>query len=105
MPPKEISGNRYSRHSILVKVLLLFYILALMLFYREGRLSVNKQDYLYKLRRCKNITTLDKVIERNKYLMPDKEFIEFLSAADHRYAEIKMDKLYDRIPKSVWSLV
>ncbi|WP_414458285.1 Hha/YmoA family nucleoid-associated regulatory protein [Escherichia marmotae] len=26
-------------------------------------------------------------------------------AADQRYAEIKMGKLYDRIPKSVWSLV
>ncbi|HDD9384541.1 TPA: transcriptional regulator, partial [Escherichia coli] len=50
---------------------------------------MNKQEYLYKLRRCKNITTLDKVIERNRYLMSDKEFIEFLSAADHRYAEIK----------------
>ncbi|EEW5972532.1 TPA: hemolysin expression modulator Hha [Escherichia coli] len=71
----------------------------------EGISCVNKQDYLYKLRRCKNITTLDKVIERNRYLMSDKEFIEFLSAADHRYAEIKMGKLYDKIPKPVWSLV
>ncbi|EFH4581080.1 hypothetical protein F9531_19075 [Escherichia coli] len=42
----------------------------------EGISCVNKQDYLYKLRRCKNITTLDKVIERNRYLMSDKEFIE-----------------------------
>lgn len=66
---------------------------------------MNKQDYLYKLRRCKNITTLDKVIERNRYLMSDKEFIEFLSAADHRYAEIKMGKLFDKIPKPVWSLI
>ncbi|EKQ3378290.1 transcriptional regulator, partial [Escherichia coli] len=24
---------------------------------------------------------------------------------DHRYAEIKMGKLYDKIPKPVWSLV
>ena len=49
---------------------------------------MDKQEYLYKLRRCKNISTLDKVIEKNKYSMSGKEFIEFLSAADHRYAEI-----------------
>ncbi|EFA3718278.1 TPA: hemolysin expression modulator Hha [Escherichia coli] len=66
---------------------------------------MDKQEYLYKLRRCKNISTLDKVIEKNKYSMSGKEFIEFLSAADHRYAEIRMGRLYDKIPKSVWSLV
>ncbi|HHB2154772.1 TPA: hemolysin expression modulator Hha [Escherichia albertii] len=68
-------------------------------------MNMNKQEYLYKLRRCKNISTLDKVIEKNKYSMSEKEFIEFLSAADHRYAEIRMGRLYDKIPKSVWSVV
>lgn len=71
----------------------------------QGMPHMNKQDYLYRLRRCKNIATLDKVIERNKYRMSDKEFIEFLSAADHRYAEIKMGKYYDKIPRTVWTLV
>lgn len=67
--------------------------------------KVSKKDCLYKLRRCSSLDTLDRVIEKSKYEMTDKEFIEFLTAADHRYAEIKMGRLYDKIPKAVWALV
>lgn len=51
-----------------------------------------------RLRRCQTIDTLERVIEKNKYELSDNELAVFYSAADHRLAELTMNKLYDKIP-------
>lgn len=66
---------------------------------------MNKQDWLLQLRRVTEITTLDKIIERKEDSLPASELVVFYSASDHRYAEIKTGKLYDKIPSHVWKLV
>ncbi len=64
--------------------------------------ALTKTDYLMRLRRCRSIDTLERVIEKNKYELSDEELVVFYSAADHRLAELTMNKLYDKIPASVW---
>ncbi|TBL88534.1 hemolysin expression modulator Hha, partial [Klebsiella oxytoca] len=49
--------------------------------------TLTKIDYLMRLRRCKTIDTLDRVIEKNKYEHSVNELAVFYSAADHRLAE------------------
>ncbi|MXP56251.1 hemolysin expression modulator Hha [Pantoea sp. Mhis] len=66
---------------------------------------LTKKDYLMKLRRCRSIDTLERVIEKNKYELSDNELVRFYSAADHRLAELTMNKLYDKVPISVWKYV
>lgn len=63
---------------------------------------MNKFDWILKLRRCTNLKTLERVIEKNRYTLSNDELEIFNSAADHRLAEITMNKLYDKIPASVW---
>ena len=58
-----------------------------------------------RLRRCQTIDTLERVIEKNKYELSDNELAVFYSAADHRLAELTMNKLYDKIPSSVWKFI
>ena len=66
---------------------------------------MNKIDWLMKLRRCTTMETLEQIIERNKYALDDEQLEVFNSAADHRLAELTMNKLYDKIPASVWQHV
>ena len=66
---------------------------------------LTKTDYLMRLRRCRSIDTLERVIEKNKYELSDNELAVFYSAADHRLAELTMNKLYDKVPVSVWKFV
>lgn len=66
---------------------------------------MNKIDWLMKLRRCSCIDTLEKIIEKNKHSLTDEELEYFNSAADHRLAELTMNKLFDTIPSSVWRYV
>ena len=66
---------------------------------------MTKTDYLMRLRKCTTIDTLERVIEKNKYELSDDEQELFYSAADHRLAELTMNKLYDKIPTSVWKYV
>ena len=66
---------------------------------------LTKIDYLMRLRRCRSIDTLERVIEKNKYELSDDELAVFYSAADHRLAELTMNKLYDKVPVSVWKFV
>ncbi|HFT6292676.1 TPA: Hha/YmoA family nucleoid-associated regulatory protein [Escherichia coli] len=49
--------------------------------------------------------TLEKVIEINRYKLPLSESEAFYSAADHRRAELVMNKLYDKVPSGVWKYV
>jgi len=67
--------------------------------------ALTKTDDLMRLRRCRSIDTLERVIEKNKYELPDNELAVFYSAADHRLAELTMNKLYDKVPVSVWKFV
>ena len=66
---------------------------------------MTKTDYLMRLRKCTSIETLERVIEKNKYELTDDELELFYSAADHRLAELTMNKLYDKSPASVWKFV
>ncbi|MCP1065019.1 hemolysin expression modulator Hha [Serratia symbiotica] len=66
---------------------------------------MTKTDYLMRLRKCTTIDTLDRVIEKNKYELSNDELELFYSAADHRLAELTMNKLYDKIPTVVWKYV
>ncbi|TPG64358.1 HHA domain-containing protein [Ewingella americana] len=66
---------------------------------------MNKFDYLMRLRKCTTIDTLERVIEKNKYELSDDELELFYSAADHRLAELTMNKLYDKVPVAVWKFV
>ncbi|RAX27151.1 HHA domain-containing protein [Morganella morganii] len=66
---------------------------------------MTKLDYLMRLRKCTSIETLERVIEKNKYELTDDGLEVFYSAADHRLAELTMNKLYDKIPASVWKFV
>ena len=66
---------------------------------------MTKTDYLMRLRKCTTIVTLERVIEKKKYELSDDELELFYSAADHRLAELTMNKLYDKIPTSVWKYV
>ena len=66
---------------------------------------LTKTDYLMRLRRCQSIDTLERVIEKNKYELSDNELAVFYSAAEHRLAELPMNKLYDKIPSTVWKFI
>lgn len=73
--------------------------------YIEKKTTMTKTDYLMRLRKCTTIDTLERVIEKNKYELSDDELELFYSAADHRLAELTMNKLYDKIPPTVWQHV
>jgi hemolysin expression modulating protein len=72
---------------------------------QNEKATMNKIDYLMRLRKCTTIDTLERVIEKNKYELSDDELELFYSAADHRLAELTMNKLYDKIPVAVWKFV
>ncbi|WP_267198433.1 Hha/YmoA family nucleoid-associated regulatory protein [Escherichia coli] len=48
---------------------------------------------------------LEKVISHARYKLTPEEMEAFNSAVDHRLAELTMNKLYDRVPASVWKYV
>ncbi|MEK8294492.1 Hha/YmoA family nucleoid-associated regulatory protein [Escherichia coli] len=56
-----------------------------------------KQEWLFQLRKCTSRDTLEKVIEINRYKLPLSESEAFYSAADHRRAELVMNKLYEAL--------
>lgn len=67
---------------------------------------MKKIDYLLRLRSVQSRETLDKIIDKKRYeAMSLIDYLCFMSAADHRLAEIVMGQLYDRVPKSVWGFV
>ncbi|WMQ73932.1 MAG: Modulating protein YmoA [Sodalis sp.] len=66
---------------------------------------MKKIDYLMRLRKCRTLETLERVIEKNKYELSDDELEIFNSAADHRLAELATNRLYDKVPVSVWKYV
>ncbi len=65
-------------------------------------MAKTKQEWLYQLRRCSSVNTLEKIIHKNRDSLLNSERESFNSAADHRLAELITGKLYDRIPKEIW---
>ncbi|MDL6948636.1 Hha/YmoA family nucleoid-associated regulatory protein [Escherichia coli] len=51
------------------------------------------------------LTLTEKVISHTRYKLTPAELEAFNSAVDHRLAELTMNKLYDRVPASVWKYV
>lgn len=66
---------------------------------------MNKEEWLLRLRRCTSKETLEKIIEKNQHGLNHDELEFFNSAADHRLAELTMNRLYDKVPPSVWQFV
>ena len=66
---------------------------------------MNKQDWLFKLRKITEVSTLEKVIERKEDTLTSAELVVFYSASDHRLAEILSGKLFDKIPAHIWKYV
>ncbi|HAK4778363.1 TPA: hemolysin expression modulator Hha [Salmonella enterica] len=65
----------------------------------------SKYDWLFQLRKGSNKETLERVAESNRYKLSDDELEMFNSSADHRMAELTMNRLYDKVPASVWQFV
>ena len=65
----------------------------------------SSRDWLSQFRRCSSLDTLEKVYESARERLTGRELLSFESAADHRRAEITMNKLYDKVPPSVWRYV
>ncbi|EAM6013036.1 hemolysin expression modulator Hha [Salmonella enterica] len=68
-------------------------------------MAKTKLEWLYQLRRCSSLKTLEKIISHNQYKLTADDIEAFNSAADHRLAELTMNKLYDKVPASVWKYV
>ncbi|MGO0377719.1 Hha/YmoA family nucleoid-associated regulatory protein [Escherichia coli] len=51
------------------------------------------------------MSTPEKMISHTRYKLISAELEAFNSAVAHRLAELTMDKLYDRVPASVWKYV
>ncbi len=64
-----------------------------------------KQQWLFQLRKCATLATLETVAERIEKRLTVEERPAFWLATDHRRAEITMKKLYDNIPANVWRYV
>ncbi|WP_137462421.1 Hha/YmoA family nucleoid-associated regulatory protein, partial [Escherichia coli] len=61
-----------------------------------------KQEWLYQLRRCSSVNTLEKIIHKNRDSLLNSERESFNSAADHRLEELITGNLYDRKHKETW---
>ncbi|MCZ5739304.1 Hha/YmoA family nucleoid-associated regulatory protein [Escherichia coli] len=48
---------------------------------------------------------MEKVISHARYRLLQRRWKPSSSAVDHRLAELTMNKLYDRVPASVWKYV
>ncbi|HAD9753276.1 TPA_asm: hemolysin expression modulator Hha [Salmonella enterica] len=66
-------------------------------------MAKTKQEWLYQLRRCSSLKTLEKIIAKNQGTLASDKIEAFNSAVDHRLAELTMNKLYDKVPASVWT--
>ncbi|UHM93621.1 Hha/YmoA family nucleoid-associated regulatory protein [Rahnella victoriana] len=63
---------------------------------------MTKMTFLWQLRRCAKLETLDRVIEHQRGRVSRQWTNEFELAADHRRAEIITGRLFDWVPKAVW---
>lgn len=72
----------------------------------EGEGKMTKDKWLMALRKCRKMETLERVIEHRRYAEDyDQDAEAFNSAADHRLAELTVNKLFDKVPAYVWRLI
>ncbi|HHL0036269.1 Hha/YmoA family nucleoid-associated regulatory protein [Enterobacter hormaechei] len=64
-----------------------------------------KMVFLMKFRKCACFDTLERMFERFKDKHTGSELDYVYSAYDHRKAELTTNKLYDKVPASVWALI
>ncbi len=62
-------------------------------------MAKTKQEWLYQLRRCSSVNTLEKIIHKNRDSLSTSERESFNSAADHRRSEER------RVGKGVFACV
>ena len=61
--------------------------------------------YLMKFRKCSSADTLERVFERLLDKLSGTELEAMMSASDHRRAELKHKRLWDKVPASAWKNV
>ncbi|WP_350262749.1 Hha/YmoA family nucleoid-associated regulatory protein (plasmid) [Pantoea sp. BJ2] len=66
---------------------------------------MTKTDFLKKFRRCSSYEILEKVAKHKRECVPVDFRSSFEGAFDHRKAEIRMQRSYDRIPPEVWRFI
>lgn len=66
---------------------------------------MTKKDWLIRLRRFTSSESLEKIIDKKKYELSDAELAVFWGAADHRLAELTMNRFYEEVPADVWRLI
>ncbi|MBP2157417.1 Hha/YmoA family nucleoid-associated regulatory protein [Erwinia rhapontici] len=66
---------------------------------------MTRTEWLLKFRRCQTPETLEKVYEHLSYTLDAAEETAMMQAYDHRKAELAAGKLFDRVPKHVWTYV
>lgn len=64
-----------------------------------------KFDYVLMLRRCIKPESFNKLVDKLEHELTGPDLLTFLSAVDHRRAEIIMGKFYDKVPREVWTYV
>ncbi len=66
---------------------------------------MNKMDLVRQLRNIKSADNLDKVAEHMEMKLSGDDRFILREAADHRRAEIAMNRFFDRVPKEAWKYV
>lgn len=66
---------------------------------------MDRLSYLYKFRKCLKLDSVEKLYEHMRDNIPEKEVMAFLSAYDHRKAEIICGKIWDKVPPQAWGMV
>ncbi|EMU7223906.1 hemolysin activation protein [Escherichia coli] len=59
--------------------------------------ATSEKRYLHRI--------LNRLISHTRYKLTSAELEAFNSVVDHWLAELTMNKLYDRVPASVWKYV
>lgn len=66
---------------------------------------MKRLDYLLKFRRYMSMSTVERVYEHMRDNIPENEVMAFLSAYDHRKAELVMGQNFDKVPASAWKYI
>lgn len=67
--------------------------------------TFSKMAIVRKLRKISDENLLERVIEHMEDKLSGNEREILYSAADHRRAELAMNKLFDKVPKEAWKYV
>jgi len=65
----------------------------------------SKMDYVRQLRRLSDTFNLEKVIAHMSAKLSTEEGYTLQEAADHRRAEMAMNRYFDKVPKEAWRYV